>query len=741
MSQIPHLNEIPKPNFIQMPIPDKPITPPHTPDRITVQKRGSASSTPPDSPSRANLQAADKKALKTLISLTRSIDTTVERLYSFCEHIFNEKFSSLLIDYFEKHVTTFRELNTCIVSQNQFEQSKARESTPSPVSFNFPSNMGVVDEDWPNPISDQWLESAQYYINGPAAEKISSPKREALSLDQKLLNADQKRRHIENMKRLEIRKQTNRVRRVVERRIQQSREAEEAFKEKIEAADQRRDAILNQKVERARNESEKASEYKYIVDLEQESKRVQLNRKSDEIKKRHDEMVRTSQEKARERTISKSSPTNLRQRKMAVKKGAITLAEALRAGQIPGDFAENAENEDTFDYPKLQEPKESLSQHAIETINRIESDPTDPKNTARFLKLVSDYRSSLCSSSRAGLALIKSLKECIRSNANSIDTMIRHVTQIADTSLPFAVHVGVEAISVFPSLCKHTNSLNTIKELITLWTRILDAKNPLNIRIFFVERLSQSAALDGICFLLGQCSVDDLSSSKILMALIASDVSLLQAMADLFFNTTFSEDVNSVGIDCISRAIGPSIIDFLNAMSIDTAKAPHDIISQATIALSTFIAGIPGSAEQFIDENIAAEINSVMRAFLSSSAPCTAGKHLIVLFGLLCKSNTVKESCLWLPSPTVLDLLCGLPLEFFIKRDGAAVLLPTIAACCSGNEENLKYIMNSAHVNESLVAKFLARATAIPNNILSIEHRVSKEDINVLIEKFSSEKK
>lgn len=739
MNQIPHLNEIPKPNFIQMPIPDRPITPPCTPDKITVQKRGSASSTPPDSPSRANLHSSDKKALKTLISLTRNIDNTVERLYSFCEHIFNEKFSTLLIDYFEKHVTTFKELNAFIVSQNQFEQSKARESTPSPVTFNLTSNIGAVDEEWPNPFSDQWLESAQFFINGPTNEKMSSPKREALSLDQKLLNADQKRRQIENVKRLEIRKQTNRVRRVVERRIQQSREAEEAIKEKIEAADQRREEILNQKVERARNESEKAVEYRYIVELEQEGKRVQLNRKSDEIKKRHDEMVRTSQEKARERTQAKTTPLNLRKKKMAVKKGTISLADALRAGQLPGDFAENAEQEDNFEYPKLQEPKESLSQHAIESINRIEADPTDSKNTARFLKLVSDYRSSISSTSRAGQVLIGSLKELIRNNVNSVDTMIRHVIQIADTSLPFAVRVGSEAISVFPSLCKHTNSLNVIKELITLWTRLLDPRNNPSIREFFANRLASSAALDGICFLLSACSVDELSSNKILNALISSDISLLQCLADFYF--TGNGDTVT-GAESVTRAIGPSIIDFLNAMSLDTQKAPHDLINQATIALGTFVAGISGAAEALIDENIAAEVNSVMRAFLSGSSPTTAGRQLIVLFGLLCKeSSTVRESCLWLPAPTVLDLLCGLPLEFFIKKDGAAVLLPTIAACCYGNEENMKYILSSAHVNGSLIAKFLTRATPIANSIISIEHRVSPEAINALVERFSNESK
>ena len=730
------MTEIPRPNFIHIPDSSKSFTPPHTPDRITVQKRvGSGPSTPPDSPSRHSLPQPDKKALKTLLSLTRSIDNTVERLYSFCEHYFNEKLSSLMVDYFKKHFTAFEELNKLISSQNQLSQSLT-ESKKIPSSSLFQLNLGCVEEDWPDSVSDSWIDIASYYIKGPS-DLASSTKRESIPLEERLSNADQKRKTIENARRLEIRKHTNRVRRVAEKREQQNKEAETAIRVKLDAADQRREEFLNQKKEKARNETEKAQETKYMVQLEAEGKKAQLTRKSDEIFQRHQQMVRDSQEKARERTLVKSPPRVLQaRRKMAVKKGSLSLSEALSAGQLPGDITleDLGGDQQEIELPDIKEPKESLNPHANDIVMKIEKNPTDSKTTSNFLKTLNDYRYCINSRSRAGNALVHSIKELIKNNVHGSDTIIHHCIAIADHSLPFSLHVAVECLSVFPFLCKHVNSLSCVKELIALCTKVSQKSNPSVIREFMIDHLASSVAIDSVCFLLSACSVDDLKD-KSLSALIQSIISLIQSMADLYYE---GKGDKQQGIACTVRAIGPSTIMFLAAMSVNIQKAPHELISAATIALSYLIVALPPCVEGMIDEQTAANINSVMRSFLKSSDPSQAGRHLIVLFGLLCKqSSIIKESCVWPPEPSVLQLLCALPLEFFIKKDGAAVLLPTIAAACYGNTANTKYVKKT--INMTLLTKFLLRATPNQDSIASIQYRISPEDVKPLVDTLNKE--
>ena len=200
-------------------------------------------------------------------------------------------------------------------------------------------------------------------------------------------------------------------------------------------------------------------------------------------------------------------------------------------------------------------------------------------------------------------------------------------------------------------------------------------------------------------------------------------------MADLYFE---GKGDKASGIECTVRAIGPSIIVFLAAMAVDTIKAPHELISAATIALSYLIVALPAAGREMIDEQLSSSVNSVMRSFLTGAEQSQAGRHLIVLFGILCKeSNIVRESCVWPPEPTVLQLLCALPLEFFIKKDGAAVLLPTIAALCNGNDANTKYVMEN--INTSLIVKFLNRAVPALDSILSISYRIKPEDVKRLI--------
>ena len=728
------MTEIPRPNFIHIPDASKSFTPPHTPDRITVQKRiGSGPSTPPDSPSKHSLPQPDKKALKTLLSLTRSIDNTVERLYSFCEHYFNEKLSSLMVDYFKKHFIAFEELNKLISSQNQL--SSLTESKKIPSSSLFQLNLGCVEEDWPDSVSDSWIDIASYYIKGPS-ELASNTKKDTIPLEERLSNADQKRKTIENAKRLEIRKHTNRVRRVAEKREQQNKEAETAIRTKLDAADQRREEFLNQKKEKARNESEKAQETKYMVQLEAEGKKAQLTRKSDEIFQRHQQMVRDSQEKARERTLVKSPPRVLQaRRKMAVKKGSLSLSEALSAGQLPGDITlEELIGDQEIVLPDIKEPKESLNPHANDIVIKIEKNPNDSKITSNFLKTLSDYRYCINSKSRAGNALVHSIKGLIKNNGNGSDTIIRHCIAIADHSLPFGLRVAVECLSVFPYLCKHVNSLSCVKELIALCTKVSQKSNPPEIRECMIDHLASSIAIDSVCFLLSATSVDDLKD-KSLSSLIQSIIALIQSMADLYFE---GKGDKQQGIDCTIRAIGPSTIMFLAAMSVNTQKAPHELISAATIALSYLIIGLPQCVDGMIDEQTAANINSVMRSFLKGSDQSQAGRHLIVLFGLLCKqSNIIRESCVWPPEPSVLQLLCALPLEFFIKKDGAAILLPTIAAACFGNSANTKYVKKT--INMTLLTKFLLRATPNQESISSIQYRISPDDVKSLVDTLNKE--
>ena len=135
----------------------------------------------------------------------------------------------------------------------------------------------------------------------------------------------------------------------------------------------------------------------------------------------------------------------------------------------------------------------------------IEKNPGDAKGICSFLKKICEYRYGICSTSRAGNILVKSIKETIRNNASGSDTILRHIISMANISMPFCLRVATESLSVFPSLCSHINSLSCVKEMIALFTKLACKSSPIEVREFIIDRLSSSIALDSICFLLSAC--------------------------------------------------------------------------------------------------------------------------------------------------------------------------------------------------------------------------------------------
>jgi hypothetical protein len=97
--------------------------------------------------------------------------------------------------------------------------------------------------------------------------------------------------------------------------------------------------------------------------------------------------------------------------------------------------------------------------------------------------------------------------------------------------------------------------------------------------------------------------------------------------------------------------------------------------------------------------------------------------ELIVLYGLLCgRSGMVKESCCWLPPPTLLDGLCGLPLSYFTQKPENSILLPTILACCIDSVEN-SWLVETA-VNHRLLVRFIQEMPVNGADIASPHLRV-----------------
>ena len=737
------MSEFPKPNF-----PDfsdnnnngKSSTPNCSPDLHRVQKNVySAGSSPPQSPHQQRLTGSSKKSLNLFLSFSRSLENLSVKIYDFCEHNYNENLVQLIIDMYEKHLLEFKELKNGIISQRNFDESVSLSELPPSVKFFISSYSTTNKEEWPENTSDDWVETARYYLKGPVDFGSPANKDNRLSLEERLLNASRKKRLIDNTKMLEIRKQTNKIRRVIERRHLAKEEAMSAYNEKQEQADQRREAIMNSKIEKARNETEKAQETKYLAELDAEDKKVQLEKKTDMITKRHEEMVRATQEKARERVFLRAQPSPRPNRKRpSVKPGKLSVLESIGCGQLPGDFfGDDTQEEIVTQFPVLTEPVCSPSRMMDSLEAKMKDEPNESKHAIKYLKMAMDSKSSISSVSEAGECIRRNTKQLLIDNSSFAHNALRYISSFIHKIYPLAFKVGVDSIDVFSDLCKKPDSLQSSCELFELWITLLAPSSPNDAKYYLVESLSKSSAFDRLCFIFSAVNASDLTNER-LKQLLVSAITLLKTCSLVFKDLSNPESKPSYTafLECLERIVIPQLISFFAMMSRDPDNAPGDLIASTASTVSLLITQFP-EVTACVDETVATPMNLAMRAFLNKDSDSNYVKELILLYGILCKDSEVQRSAaLWAPTPTVLSLLCELPLKYFIKKPDSSYLIPTIAAACIDSVYNVEFV--NKKISSASIVKYLESADVNTSDILSVKHRIPIERLQELIDMFKN---
>ena len=725
------MNEIPKPIFLD----DNEL-------KINTNLNSNNLFSPPSSPSRFNLSSEDKKSLKIFLNLIHQIEDSSDRLYDFCCHNYDIKLSSLVKDFLDKQKNKFIELQNQIKSQSEVDKSLSESHTPQPVSFSISNWKNLSNDEWPISNPQNWINSAEWHIKGP---KLSpeSPKKINKSLEERLQNANQKRLKIENLKKLEIRKQTNKVRKVLEKKILAKEEAELILKTKQDNAIKRREEILNLKKEKAHIETEKINEQKYIQELETEGLKILYERKFEKISKRHEEMIKKAQERAHERANLKGSPNKIKKlSNRFMKNNSMTLLESIGCGQLPGILFIEEDISDSDDYiiklPEIIEKTPIFSQQLQNLIQRIINDPNDIQLTLKCLKMISDQSTIILMNSELSEIISKQLQNLILENSPLTEQIIRHINNLLNKgSIGFSFKISIVTISMIKNLCEKQDSLRNIKEMISLWTNLLNLNISNEFKSFLIEKLCHSIVFDRLCFLLSSVSFNDLSND-LLKLILDQIISLFKSISLIFLNNNNLEKLKLSFSESLDRIIGPSLITFLLMMSINLNEFTLKLITQISNIISTFTIEFPDTFTNFLDEQTASSALKVIKSILNHSNYSTSetSHELIVLFGLLCKySNIMRESCFWGPLPTVLSLLCKLPLGYFIKKPLNDILIPTLISCCINSEINLNYILEN--INGTLILKYLQKEFIKNNDIFNPYYRINLNEINNFILKFS----
>ncbi|KAH0806910.1 farnesyl pyrophosphate synthetase [Histomonas meleagridis] len=393
-----------------------------------------------------SLSPENKKSLDLFVSLMINSSNSIDRLYSFCEHHFREELVQIVTKKLDEYITDFKNLLVQIQTQKIVTSQLEADQRPNSVSFSISNWRNYSDENWPDTTSDDWIKVAVSHFTKTAPELPTSPKKQTQTWEERIANAEIKRKRIENIKNREIRMKTNKIRRVNERMNLQQEEAKSTINEKLDTALQRREAILNQIVEKAHNEIEKIQENNFMQRLENEGKKLQLERNMDKATKRHQEMVQDIRNKAKERTASKNqiSPDMSPPKK---KPKAVTLTEAINQKFLPEEIFPlkgiSYEDIPIITIPTFNEEEPKKSQ-ILEKLSKamINEEQNQSQHIINYLKAINDQKSFIKWESPEAKVIYESLQLILVSNHSngsqillkaSLNTMQK--TQIAKRGL------------------------------------------------------------------------------------------------------------------------------------------------------------------------------------------------------------------------------------------------------------------------------------------------------------------
>ena len=720
-----------------------------------------------------NLSPGDKKSLKTFLSLVSAFNNSAERLFGFCEHVFKNEVAQLAIDQLDKHIVEFKELQVRISSQNQFVEDLQRSKVPSPVSFSISTWRNLSSEDWPISTSDDWVSVAASHLKVTPPEFSNSLKRDTPSLEERLAMADKKRKRIENIRNREIRMKTNKVRRAKERRVQQQEEAISTFNEKQDNATQRREAHINQIKEKAHSEIEKIQETRFMQELENEDRKLKMERKMSKVAKKYDDMVRDRREKAKERSSIKSpsaseknSNTNLysnsKTKKRSLSLKETSVIDAILHGELPGgdlldigdEFSDSIPAIELPEFPEVEPNPSATMKNLISKMSHDDSS-SNSQLAICYLKAVQEQKTTLKWNSEEGQLVRETLQNMIYTNLPNTNQLIHYVVGMVHSSYPFALHVAFECISSFRQLCYRQDSLSMVNELLTLWKALLSPGCEDEPKSLLIAHLARHGVLMKLCFVLEASNTSDLRNDSLkqlsysILNLIESMVLFYHTHATSLANSDFSAFFERAAFDCIISAL----VSFLTNCSNDFKMVSPDSIILAIRSYSMIIVHYKNSLPAFLDKSNVKSLLSIFDAFFkpqppqhspqrSPSSPHSPQQQpdsrilneLIVLIGLAASASPlVKESSL--SKSNVLKTLCSMPLSHFIQPNDSIILIPTIIACCIDNEENTEFVKKN--INGSFIINFIEGIKDDGNEIFSPKYRIDSTKIEQIVHSFT----
>ena len=752
------LDHIPKPDFSSIDNninttnnrPSSPQRPPNI--DVTKQPNSRSADNSPNSEHASYLSPGDRKSLRKFLSIVNSFNYSAERLYDFCEHFFNEELAQIAIDQLNKHINEFRELLVRISLQEQAEKDREKSILPSPVSFSISTWRNRSFEEWPIPTSDNWVKSAVNQLKSTPPDISKFPKKEMTPLEERLAKADKNRTKIDNIRNREIRMKTNKVRRANELRVQKQEEAITAFNEKQDSAAQRREAYINQIKKKARDETEKVQETRFMQELEVEGRKLKIEKIMNQVTQRYENMVQEKRDKAKERTtlknINSSPDCSPKTRRQCSK---LPVIDAISQGQLPGEFLdigdEYSNSIPAVELPEFPEYEVGQNQCQKNSQNsslrsiavKLDHDDLNPQAAISYLKTAAEQKCYIKWDSNEGQTIRDTLQNMIYSNIPNSNLLIHNVISVADISYPFALHVAFECVSSFHQICYKRDTLSTTKELLALWTLILKVEqhsDQIEPKTLLIGHLIRHGVLMKLCYVLEISTVAN-SRNEALKTL--TQQILLEACAiHIHFHFT---DLNSEFIDIFGHAsidfIIPGLRNFLGNCTQNTKLYSPQMEIIAIHIYQIISLYFSSFLEKLIDEDYAKNVANLLRTFCSQKPQNTQiVDELILLIGLLCKnSNLMKESVQWQPpTPTVLCILCEMPICYFIKPEQALVLIPTIVSCCVGNKENFEFVKKN--INGAFIVKFFQDVKDDPRNLFSSHFRVEKEKVSDVIELF-----
>jgi hypothetical protein len=182
-------------------------------------------------------------------------------------------------------------------------------------------------------------------------------------------------------------------------------------------------------------------------------------------------------------------------------------------------------------------------------------------------------------------------------------------------------------------------------------------------------------------------------------------------------------------VDCgFPAVVAPAILAFFRSAVVSPQRFKVEVLVSAARVLSSLAVDFGAAVVAAVDEQLAASLVHDLKSLLASggTALMPVTHELIVLFGLLCRWSPVfRESCRWLPPPALLTQLCNLPLAYFVQKEQAKILVPTIVACCLDTDENARIVLQL--VSGILIAKFIREMTVADSGIGAPQHRIPVE--------------